>query len=188
LRADTPDRCHISSGESNLVQMLVIALEVAAGALLAYAALCDLASRTIPDGVSILLLLAGVVLQAVQGDLPVALMAAGLTFAVCAAIWLLGLLGGGDVKLMAASMLVVPAHETLDFAVLVPLSGGVLAVIYLLLGGMMRAPGRRQGPLPFWRRAVRAEQWRIARRGPLPYGVAIAVSAITLFFTRVFVA
>jgi prepilin peptidase CpaA len=184
---DTLRRFHISV-ERNLMQMLVIGLEAGAGVLLVYAALCDLVSRTIPDGVSILLLLAGLVLQAAQGDLPVALMAAGLTFVVCAAIWLLGALGGGDVKLMAASMLVVPAHETLDFAVLVPLIGGALAIIYLLLGAMLRAPGRRQGPLPFWRRALRAEQWRIARRGPLPYGVAIAASAITLFFTRVFAA
>ncbi|MFT8585436.1 A24 family peptidase [Acetobacter papayae] len=172
--------------EHTLVQMLVIGLELVAGLLLLYAALCDLASRTIPDGASILLLLAGVVLQSAQGDLPVALMAAGLTFVVCAAIWLLGLLGGGDVKLMAASMLVVPAHKTLDLAVLVPLSGGVLAIVYLLLGCIARPPGRRDRPLPFWRRTLRAEQWRIARRGPLPYGVAIAASAIALFFTRVF--
>lgn len=168
------------------MQSLMIGLEVAAGLLLIYAALCDLASRTIPDGISIVLLCGGVALQSLQGDLPIALMASGLTFAVCSGLWLLGLLGGGDVKLMAASMLVVPAHKTLDFAVLVPLSGGVLALFYLFLGCIVRTPGYRRGRFPLWYRAVLAERWRIARRGPLPYGVAITASAMALFFTRVF--
>ena len=168
------------------MQSLVIGLEVVAGLLLIYAALCDLASRTIPDGISILLLCGGVALQRLQGDLSIALMVAGLTFAVCAGFWLLGLLGGGDVKLMTASMLVVPAHKILDFTVLVPLSGGVLALFYLLLGCIVRAPGYRKGARPVWHRALLAERWRIARRGPLPYGVAITASVIALFFTRVF--
>jgi prepilin peptidase CpaA len=156
-----------------------------AGALLIYAALHDLAARTVPNWLSGAVLALGVALRLLDHDLPAGLAVAAGTFAVLFAAWTAGLVGGGDVKLWAATGLLIPPlpRQELNFFLDVVVLGGVLAAIYLALRLFVRRP--RGGPprtapraVTLAERVVRAESWRISRGAPLPYACAIAVGAM----------
>jgi hypothetical protein len=71
----------------------------------------------------------------------------------------------------------------MNFFLRVFLIGGALAVVYLALWlPVARLRSRGVGTFgaaqSLLQRVVRAEVWRISRRGPLPYAVAISGSAI----------
>ena len=53
------------------------------------------------------------------------------TFFVLALLCMAGKLGGGDVKLLAASVLLVGASSFFDFLILTALAGGVLSLVYI---------------------------------------------------------
>ena len=151
--------------------------------LLCIAAWTDLATRTIPDSVAIAAALVGLLSRGLAGVPAVALsigIGIGL-FLLLALLCLRGLLGGGDVKLVAATALGLSPLATWQFLTATALFGGVLAVLHLLLrhsfrGDPLRRPPPRGSAL--LRRLLAAERWRIARRGPLPYGIAIACGGI----------
>ncbi len=105
-------------------------------------------------------------------------MVAGLVVFVLAAIcWRRGWMGGGDVKLLAAAAIAVPPSLVLSFITAVALCGGVLALLYLVAGRMV-APPPASRPRSLLARALRVEQWRIRRGGPLPYACAIAAGGL----------
>lgn len=146
--------------------------------LLALVAWRDIATRTIPDAASLILALAGVATRLWIGPqaLLLSLLSAALLFAVLLFLFARGALGGGDVKLMSALALGMAPAAIWDFLVFTAASGGVLALTYLALSRLLRAhlarPATAGGLLT---RIGRVEAWRIRRRGPLPYGVAIAI-------------
>lgn len=145
-------------------------------ALLAVAAWRDVAARVIPDAVSGALLLVGLAGRIALAGLPPAGVSLGLALALFTALVALhaaGWLGGGDVKLAAGFAAGLAPQAVLPFLAATAISGGVLAGLHLLVRAL---PFRRRRPAPGFllRRVVRAEHWRIARRGSLPYGVAIA--------------
>jgi len=154
--------------------------------LLLYAALHDLAARTVPNWLPLCVLALGVFARVLDHTLETGLIIAAATFAVLFAIWVLGYMGGGDVKLWAATALLIPPQlrPELNFFLLVFLLGGLLGIIYLAMWPLLRR--RRPAPAPrlapsrrgLLRRALRAEAWRIGRRGPLPYACAISAGAI----------
>lgn len=158
-------------------------LAIPAAGLLGYAALHDLAVRTVPNWLPAVLLVIGVCARLFEHDLLSGLIAAGVAFAILFCIWIVGAMGGGDVKLWAAAVLLVPPGWQSQFAffVHVVLAGGLLALLYLGLSLVMPRPhaSLQGGRL---RRLLRVEQWRIARRGPLPYACAIAVGGIVTLF------
>jgi prepilin peptidase CpaA len=162
--------------------MLTAVLAIGAAGLLVYAALHDLAARTVPNWLPIALLLLGLCARLSDHTLFSGLIVAGCTFVVLFVIWLLGAMGGGDVKLWAATVLLIPPllQPELDFFLRVVVFGGVLAVLYLSLGLFVSKPkGAHGGGL--LRRLLRAEAWRISKRAPrapLPYACAIASGAI----------
>jgi prepilin peptidase CpaA len=167
--------------------MLTAALALMATGLLLYAALHDLAARTVPNWLSVALLIIGLCARLVDHSLLGGITVCAITFVILFVIWSLGAMGGGDVKLWAASVLLIPPllQPELAFFLRVITFGGVLALIYITLGRLVprRRPGaaatqtgRRSGGLA--RRALRAEIWRIGRRAPLPYACAIAGGAI----------
>jgi prepilin peptidase CpaA len=146
-------------------------------ALMLGAALHDLAVRTVPNWVAVALLLVGIAARLLSGDLLLGLAVAAAVFAAAAVLWLRRLMGGGDTKLLGAIALVVPPSRLPDLLLMTALCGGVLALYYLAMSYVVGrpAPGRRR---TFLARLAKAERWRLSRRGPLPYAVAIAGGSI----------
>jgi prepilin peptidase CpaA len=147
--------------------------------LLLAAAWRDLATRTIPDSISIALAFLGLGLRATEGTTALAVSAAtaALLFLGLVLLHARGALGGGDVKLASAIAIGLPPLATFDFLLATALSGGVLGLLYLALRHLpVPVPSRPAASLP--RRVLAAERWRIHRRGPLPYAVAIAAGGI----------
>jgi prepilin peptidase CpaA len=170
-------------GASNLVTYFFGVLAIG---LLAYAAFHDVAARTVPNWLSLCLLALGAAVRLADHTLEAGLIIAGVTFVLLFAIWVLGLMGGGDVKLWAAATLLVPPdlHTEINFFFGVVLLGGLLGLVYLALRPVLRRvraagpAGRMAASRGLFARVLRAEAWRIDRRGPLPYACAISASAI----------
>ena len=138
------------------------------------AALKDLTSYTIPNGISVALIVIFFAL-ALSAGMP--LPSIGLHLLVGTAALLIGMglfavdwVGGGDAKLMAACCLWLGWPATQAFMLDTVVAGGVFAVLLLTL----RAPLIR-AHLPA------AAGWfgRLTAPGePAPYGVAIAIGAL----------
>jgi prepilin peptidase CpaA len=155
-----------------LAEILVIAL---VPALLAAAALWDLASFTIPNFLSLALiglfavfaLAAGLTLPAIGLHLLAGFAGLFLGFGLFA----LGWIGGGDAKLFAAVALWLGFADLLPYALLASVFGGFLTLGLLVL---------RQWPLPA---ALARQPWLLrlhdAQAG-IPYGVALAAGAFIL--------
>ncbi|WP_121115228.1 A24 family peptidase [Croceibacterium ferulae] len=79
-----------------------------------------------------------------------------LVLAICAALFALRMLGGGDAKLLAALALWVPPPAFAELVLVMALAGGVLAAV-MLIGGPRLAANRPAG---------------------LPYGIAIAAGGL----------
>ena len=149
--------------------------------LLIFAALADIAARIIPDGLVIGVAVLGLVMRVMVGlpSVAASIVAALLTLVLLVVLHGRGLMGGGDVKLAAATVLGLPISSIYWFVMITALAGGVLALLHLVLRGVIHtAPHPPPRGASLLRRAVTAERWRIARRGSLPYGVAIACGGI----------
>jgi prepilin peptidase CpaA len=160
----------------------ILACALAASALLLLvAAWCDLATRTIPDGISIALAVLGLLSRASEGVYPalVSLLLAAILFAAFLPIHARGAIGGGDVKLITALAIGFPPAATLDFLLATVTAGGVLALLYLSLR-LLPQPSPLVPQPQAWppRRILALERRRVSRRGPLPYAVAIAAGGI----------
>ena len=156
---------------------------VAIIALLGFAAWRDVVTRTIPDTVSILLIVIGSGTRLAQGwqSLGISMIVAVAIFIALLPLCSRGLLGGADLKLLAALAIGLSPQASLHLLADVTMVGGALALLYLALDKMLSVLGIRMPPrgraswlLP---RIVNVEFWRIRRRSPLPYGIAIAVGA-----------
>ena len=125
----------------------------------------------------IALALLGVVLRLQAGQfLPSFAIAAG-AFGGLYVLWTRGWVGGGDVKLLAATTLLASPGQVLNLLLAVSFAGGLLSAIYLLLI-RMRLPLMQAGSRAPLRRVIRAERWRIRRGGPLPYACAISAGGL----------
>jgi prepilin peptidase CpaA len=154
-------------------------------ALLA-AAWRDLAVRRLPNRLAAVIAAAGLGIRALEGPFAVgsSLVAAGALFAVLFLLFARGWLGGGDVKLATAVAIGLPPLSVWHFVVATALAGGALSSLYLVATRLppLRLPpgGRTRGLL---RRIAAAEAWRVRRRGPLPYGIALCASGVALTAT-----
>jgi prepilin peptidase CpaA len=145
---------------------------VCIGLILA-ASLHDIIARTVPNGLVLLLAIAGLATGAIDRHLLVSLLAAGSIFAAAALCWRRGWMGGGDVKLLGAATLAMPPSSVLTFIAAVAIAGSLLAILYLVARRLVHAPAPLR-PNNLFDRAMRVERWRITRGGPLPYACAIA--------------
>src|SRR4051812_37502181 len=109
-----------------------IILSAAATALL-FAAAHDVAVRTIPNGVPLIVAAAGLGLNALDGRLFAALFGFSLVFATGWFLWRRGWIGGGDVKLLGATTLLVPPVSVPELILTTAIAGGVLALLYIVL-------------------------------------------------------
>jgi prepilin peptidase CpaA len=160
---------------------------LAAATALLFAAAHDVAVRTVPNLVSLIVATAGLALNALDGHLVQAFFACGVVFAATWYCWRRGWLGGGDVKLLSACVLLVPPILVPELLLSTTLAGGVLALCYMgvarLLPGIV-APGPNgavQHP-NLMRRVWRAERRRIRRGQSLPYCCAIMVGALLTLY------
>ena len=146
-------------------------------ALLAYAALHDIVARTVDNRIAVAVAVCGLAAQFTHGTLLHALPAALAVFVTAAFCWRFGWMGGADVKLLAAAALLVPHGTVLPLIGATAIAGGLLALPYLAARTRIPRPARSR-PEALLPRALRAEQWRLRRGGPLPYAVAIATGAL----------
>jgi prepilin peptidase CpaA len=156
-----------------VTHLLIITIFPAAMAL---AAAGDLFTMTVPNWISLLLIIGFAVLAPVVGlgwsdiGLHVALAAAALV--VTFAMFSFGWIGGGDAKFFAATCLWLGPEAILVYSVYAALIGGGLTLLILFL---------RSVPLP----AVLNSQGWLARlhcpKEGVPYGIALAAAGLLVY-------
>jgi len=156
----------------------------AAAMALLFAAAHDVAVRTVPNPVSLIVAVAGLGLNAMDGQLLPALFDATLVFAGVWYCWRRGWIGGGDVKLLTACVLLVPQAAVPEMLLGTGLAGGLLALFYVALARVM-SPGIWPRPASFVGRVWRAERRRIKRGLSLPYSCAIAAGALLTLYVHI---
>ncbi len=146
-------------------------------ALVIWAGVKDVTSYTIPNWISATLALAFVPLAILLG---LSLGQIGLSVLVAFAVLLVGILlfalrwiGGGDAKLLAACSLWLGPSALLIFLLTTALLGGGLALGLLALRNPLLVPLAQR--LPAWTKRL------LTPGGDVPYGVAIAAAALTMF-------
>ena len=135
--------------------------------LVVAAAYGDIKTLRIPNLLVVAVGALGVLRLVVIGDPSVALYTAGASAVVFVIVFLLfwlGLVGGGDAKLITAMALLIGYHDLFNFLVLMSVCGALLSLAILL----MHRSAASSPP---------------KARLPVPYGVAIAAGAgVTLLF------
>ncbi len=162
----------------------VLLFQVVAIPLLCFAAARDIATRLIPDSISIAIVVAGVATRLFDGwaAAGTSLLAGVVMFALLLPLAVRGWLGGGDVKLMSAMATGLSLGDTWTFVVATVFAGGILGVGYIVARHVVPQP-RPAGGATLLRRIMTVEAWRVRRRGPLPYAVAIAVGGILVLLS-----
>jgi prepilin peptidase CpaA len=146
------------------------------------AAFTDLQVRRIPN----LLVLAVVALALLRIDARWDFTAAlndlkwsGLVLICSAAMWRMGWLGGGDVKLVFAGALLVGTDAMMDFVLLTILLGGGLGILSFADMWMERNYGWSSGlAYPRSGMAIRKEGTPIPQKASVPYGIAVSLSGV----------
>jgi prepilin peptidase CpaA len=157
------------------------ALLVPLAALITY---YDARYRRIPNAFVLAALVGGLAMNTVANGWGGAWSSAGgclLAFVLMFMLHVFGAMGAGDVKLFAAIGSIVGASLVVPTFATVVLTGGVLAVVTMVRGGVVKETLFRVaqifvGLLPGWempRFAVPAE-----RRHTIPYGVAITFGSL----------
>jgi prepilin peptidase CpaA len=156
--------------------ILEISVLVIFPVLMAYAAVSDLLTMTIPNQLSIALI-AGFLALACIGGMPAQavllhVLAGALVLAVTFGMFAAGWIGGGDAKLAAATALWLGFGTLPDYLFIAALGGGALTLAILLL---------RRYPLPSF-----ALGWTwLSRihdtRSGVPYGIALAAAALVVY-------
>lgn len=164
----------------SLLGLLQTGCLIAFAGLLVVAAWRDLRTMRIENSLSLAImavfaiwaaagLLAGSLAPA---ELGLAVAGAGALFLVAAAAFAAGTVGGGDVKLLAATALFAGPSLVMDFLFVTAVTGGVLGVAVLAGAPIGTASGRGTATL------------RDRLRVGLPYGPAIAVGGLWVAAVR----
>ncbi len=134
-----------------MIGALQIASVAVLFALLLYVIYSDVSRRIIPNAVNAAVALLAVPFWIGSGEAlwPLAawqLLLALTVFAVFAGIFALGAMGGGDVKLLTALALWLPAVPYLRMLLLMSIIGGVLTLAYLIQHRRRGNPGNPEVP------------------------------------------
>ena len=153
---------------------------------LSTAIICDLRVRRIPNAICAFVFLSALVVRAIdQGGLA-ALSGAGVAALVVAALyrpWRLGGIGGGDVKLAAATGAWVGFAQLPWFALSTAAAGGLVAVIcYFLVRPAPRAEIRANLTLAVLQNELPSVPSHRAGHMSVPYALAIACGAVVAFW------
>jgi prepilin peptidase CpaA len=153
-----------------------------------FASVFDVRSRKIPNAIPISLLLAAFTFKAMHGpaELGIAVTATIVLLLLGSLAFSLRLLGGGDVKLLAAGCAFLPPSEMPQFLLFTALGGGALA---LVTAGMQKTLKRSlQGALSIMH-GIRIDPTMAvspATRTSLPYAIAITFGAISVTLIHTF--
>ena len=157
--------------------MLVAAIMVIFPLCLAFAALADTLTMTIPNRVSLVLLASFTVIAPMTGmDLAIYgwHFAAGLiVFSVCFGLFAIGVMGGGDAKLLTATAVWFGLNmQLLSFLTYVAVIGGLLTLAILLL---------RSDRIAFVTWRIPGMDHILKPKGDVPYGIAIGLAGLICY-------
>jgi prepilin peptidase CpaA len=160
--------------------LLILAIFPAAMTL---AAVTDLFTLTVPNRIVLALALLFLVAAPLAGlglaDIGIHAGLALVALALGFALFSLGLVGGGDAKLFAASCLWLGPQAILPYALYAALIGGALALLLLFW---------RAQPLPAM---LASKGWLVRLHSPdegMPYGIALAAAGLLAYPHSPFVA
>ncbi len=156
-------------------------LWMAALAALFWSAVTDFKTRIIPNEMVLLVALSGLALGLGlrPGQIWLNLLAALLVFLTLGILCHYRAIGGGDVKLTAALMLLVRPDRAGLLLAAIALAGGCLSCVYLAARAVLSNPARFNAPVCGQAERGRLHRWfkvermRIAGSKPLPYALAI---------------
>jgi prepilin peptidase CpaA len=136
-------------------------------AMLIVAAVGDLRTRTIPNWLNGSIALAAIPFWFLSGmslwpEIALQIAVAAAVLGIFAVAFQFGAMGGGDVKMVAAIALWLPAGAVLKLLVIMSLAGGVLTIAMLLRQRLNKCPDKIE----------------------IPYGVAIAFGGFWLIGER----
>ena len=156
--------------------MVVAAIFLTLPLCLAFAALNDLFSMTIPNRIPIILLLSFVMVAPFTGmdwqTFGMSLAAAAVVFLVCFALFATNSMGGGDAKLLTAAAVWYGFNASLvEFLLGVTLIGGILTLGILLLRSRAQEIIIMGIPIP--------DSLMVAKK--IPYGIGIAIAGLLTY-------
>lgn len=172
-----------------------LVLWLAALVALFAAAVTDLKTRRIPNGLVLVVLALGMALQLLSGraTLWLSLLVAAALYVIGAWLTRLGVIGGGDTKMISAVSVVVPPALVPALLTCIALAGGGLSLFYLGAawlarrnGGAALAAGKPHPGASEFDHLVRIEVGRMLANEPMPYGVAIFAGTIGLILIGIF--
>jgi prepilin peptidase CpaA len=149
--------------------------------LLAVAAYSDVQTRRIPNALAATVAAVGLARMAINGDFPAVFFTLGASVTIFFATFLLfwrGLLGGGDVKLIAATALLVGYGDLFAFLFEMSVCGALVALAVFARHEL----AARRATVP----ALQGPRERPARL-TVPYGVPIAAAGIFTLIVQSFV-
>lgn len=156
--------------------MIEYALFLVFPAALAFAGAMDLVTMTIPNRISIALIVGFVVAAIVARmgwwELASHVGAGALMLVIGFGMFARGWLGGGDAKLLAAVALWFGFDQLLPYILLAAVAGGLLAIVLLAY---------RKFTPPLW---LTRQAWAMHlhdQRTGIPYGIALAAAALKLY-------
>lgn len=137
--------------------------------LLLWGAVTDLRSRTIPNMLNLAIALLAPLWWWANGltlypDIAMQVGVALAVFALFAGLFALGMMGGGDVKMLGALALWLPFEAMVLLLVIMALAGGAVTIATLIHHRALRRGGTPE----------------------IPYGVAIALAGLWVFGERYF--
>ena len=168
---------YINNNHTLIAFLLVLAASAAA-------AISDVRTRRIPNALVIALFVGGLFINIFAGAVP-----AALDIAIAAAVLLAGtvafsfrLIGGGDVKLLAAAAGTLGFPLAVKFVLFTFIAGGLIAILFAFSRGKLRATfaNVRAVALPL---AAGVAPERLQNGTPMPYALAICAGAVLVLVT-----
>lgn len=156
--------------------MLAATILVVFPMCMAMAAFSDLLTMTIPNRLSIVLVASFVAIAPFTGislhDFALHMGAGGVVFAACFALFAVGIMGGGDAKILTASAVWFGFNESLViYLTYVSVLGGFLSILILMLRANHNLILASRLPIP--------DTMLHAKK--VPYGIAIGGAAFMAF-------